>query len=463
MTYNNVSGLGGLTGAITALITTGLLARNVTVWFGRGTVNYSASAAISAVGTVTVPIPAAVLADPGVWHVKVVSPMATGFTLLPPNVTFQTRQSSNDVIMDVGASGLSDLTNLDNMLSCAKPIISPRNPAGADDDADLIANIRNGLDHGLGTHPTLVTAASGITNPATTSLGTFVSTAVNDPSGFALSCDGSVSSINDVAANATSSPNCVKVNTNRAWNYAFTQGFLTPDGRFSCDLPDNCKHGSFNGSDFGMSGQYNDDLITDYIDAANPQTVLDDLLFTSLDTMIQPTIPLLTPNNQLSSDIYSSPRFFWSPILTTVYTTGTDASYPVLTFRPAFVTQENPSLSATEKLLNSLSLELSVELAAVISGGISLLNGTLLAVIQAAIGPNTSLSSLLSLLQDPNASHKIEQHGLVVDTDLASDRRLMALRVMNINPGALPAVDLDYDGPVTDYLGSGPRVIRLVK
>ncbi len=33
---------------------------------------------------------------------------------------------------------------------------------------------------------------------------------------------------------------------------------------------------------------------------------------------------------------------------------------------------------------------------------------------------------------------------------------------MNINPGALPAVDPSYSGPVTDYLGSGPRVIRLV-
>ncbi len=290
-------------------------------------------------------IPAAVLAAPGVWHVKVVSPMATSFTLLPLGVTFQNRQATTAATIDIGASGLSDLTNLDNLMSCARPIITPRNPAGASEEQDLIANIRKGVDHGFSAHPSMVTAASGLTNLATTSVGTLLTSAINNPSGFALGCASNLSSVMDSAANAASSPNCVKTST-RSWNYAFTQGFLTNAGRLSCALPGNCKHGSFNGSDLGMAGQYNDDKIADYITAANKQTVLDDLLFTSLDTMIQPSVPVLTPNNQISSDIYASPRFFWSPVLTTVYTTpNVDEYYPVLTFRPTFITQETPSSS----------------------------------------------------------------------------------------------------------------------
>jgi hypothetical protein len=34
---------------------------------------------------------------------------------------------------------------------------------------------------------------------------------------------------------------------------------------------------------------------------------------------------------------------------------------------------------------------------------------------------------------------------------------------MTLAPGALPPVALDYDGPTTDYLGMGPRVVRLVE
>jgi hypothetical protein len=34
---------------------------------------------------------------------------------------------------------------------------------------------------------------------------------------------------------------------------------------------------------------------------------------------------------------------------------------------------------------------------------------------------------------------------------------------MTIEPAALPAVPGDYDGPISDYLGTGPKVIRLVR
>ena len=253
----------------------------------------------------------------------------------------------------------------------------------------------------------------------------------------------------------------MKVDTNQSWNYEFTQGFLTPQGRSAARCPTSATHGTFNGGDFGMAGQYNDDQITDYINATNKTPILDDMLFTSLDTMILTSIPLLTPDNLISSDLYASPRFFWAPVLTTVYTTGTTARYPVLTFRPAFITQESPTLSGAQKLLNTLSLEHNTELAGVISGGITLLKGVLLATIRAAIGLELDLASLLSLLQDPTP-----QQGRAARPRRGQEPRRRPPAQGGAGhehqPGRAARRRPDYSGPVTDYLGSGPRVIRLV-
>ena len=40
---------------------------------------------------------------------------------------------------------------------------------------------------------------------------------------------------------------------------------------------------------------------------------------------------------------------------------------------------------------------------------------------------------------------------------------LRALRFMTIEPSALPAVPDNYAGPITDYVGTGPKVVRLVR
>jgi hypothetical protein len=50
--------------------------------------------------------------------------------------------------------------------------------------------------------------------------------------------------------------------------------------------------------------------------------------------------------------------------------------------------------------------------------------------------------------------------GLVIDKAAAKVR---AARIMTIAPGALPAVPRNYTGPTTDYLGVGPKIVRLVK
>ena len=40
---------------------------------------------------------------------------------------------------------------------------------------------------------------------------------------------------------------------------------------------------------------------------------------------------------------------------------------------------------------------------------------------------------------------------------------LRALRFMTIEPSALPAVPADYAGPMSDYVGVGPKIVRLVR
>ena len=118
VSYNNASDLTGI-GAVLSLLTSNLVGLGVEVWFGRGSRVYKVPTAISAVGTTPlVAIPAAVLATPGEWHVKVMSPMATRYQLIS-GFTFGNSQSTNDVTISVGASGLGDLTSLDNLLSCA--------------------------------------------------------------------------------------------------------------------------------------------------------------------------------------------------------------------------------------------------------------------------------------------------------------------------------------------------------
>jgi hypothetical protein len=53
-----------------------------------------------------------------------------------------------------------------------------------------------------------------------------------------------------------------------------------------------------------------------------------------------------------------------------------------------------------------------------------------------------------------------DDHGILMND---SDHTLRALRFMTIEPSALPAVPDNYGGPITDYVGSGPKVVRLVR
>ena len=432
-------------------------------------------AATSLAGAATLQIPAQVKNAPGDWFVKILwaYPNYSKVDVGVPNVLVTTtytqslspattlRLSSNAAKQITVPASAADVTNLDNFLSCAKPVVSPRSPTGGDSQ-DMIDNIRRGVDHVLDQHPSVITALGGASGIATTPISTLAgpSSILADPTKFAFSCSvGDGVSVLDTAPNRASFPNCVNVNTTRSWSYEFTQGFLTGSGRLSCSVAA-CEHGTFPGSELGLNGSYNNDKITDFISGTNKQSVLDDMLLTSLDTFLTPSVPVATPADLLSQDLYSSPRFFWAPVLTTAFSTSTNAFYPILTFRPTFITEETPSTSATQALINALSVETVNDLKALAASGVSSLLGLgLISGLTSSLGLSTTTANLLTSLNDPT---KVEKYGLVLDTSAPVDSQLKALRVMNINPGALPAVDPDYDGPINDYLGSGPKIVRLV-
>ena len=69
-----------------------------------------------------------------------------------------------------------------------------------------------------------------------------------------------------------------------------------------------------------------------------PGTLLDSNLAFALDTYLLPGLPVVTPNDAIESDLYSSPRFGWAPVLSYVDLNASGRpDYPILTFRPVFL------------------------------------------------------------------------------------------------------------------------------
>jgi hypothetical protein len=111
----------------------------------------------------------------------------------------------------------------------------------------------------------------------------------------------------------------------------------------------------------------------------------------------------------------------WAPVISAPTAPNSAGYYPILTFRPIFVTQDAPSgIEAVDMVLD------------IVDSWVKTLLG---------ISPG-------------------DDHGLLMDD---AGTTLRALRFMTIEPAALPAVPGDYDGPISDYLGTGPKVIRLVR
>lgn len=334
-------------------------------------------------------LPAPVAGSAGSWEVKV----ATGPSVLgqPAGLTY----SQDTAVLEV-----TPRANLVNQVSCGRLLKSPR--GGTQDNINFVHNLEEGLDHLLTTHPSLATVGS-IDDEG--SLLTAISP---------LQCTHSSGSVQDTnGVRAGEVPNCVVTNMSNAYEAGFTAGMIGDSGRLTCTTTRPCRES------FQLNGrQINDDEFSDYV--TDPGLLTEESFF-SASTFLDTELPVVTPESALERDIYDSHRFMWVAVISTAGAVSAvqAGDYPVLTFRPIFITRRE---------------------------GIDL--------IPDPDGVVESLDDAFrSILQGTE-----DQGGLIMDGS-----ELSAVRFLTIEPGALPAVPSNYSGRISEYLGVGPKVIRLVR
>jgi len=406
-----------------------------------------------------------------------------------------------------------------DLVSCARPAQSPRlgftSGTYEGDSAAMGVNFAQGLDHGLAQFPALVNALDGVDIPSTlvpinNAVGNLVA-GVNS----AFQCDTNVRVKKDYSTRRTDGPNCFHVDTSKDWSTAVTKGLLTGGttptgtytGRLKCPATGPCNFKSSRPvltNPGGIAGTYNNDRFEDFVKAGG--SLLNDPFFMSLDSFLTPSLPLVTPPNDVVEEaLYDSPRFFWAPVSLSAFTTlppGAPGHHPILTFRPVFLTAEapnpNPLVSTIDTMLNDLiaaanakGVNLKTTLQYFADNALNLSPcGTVVSVVDLLLGillNQTQLNACqLELLKTPLftstglngsvgaflekylGSHIVTKDanntgsfgGLVIDKRSAKVR---AARIMTLAPGALPAVPRNYSGPTTAYLGVGPKIIRLIK
>jgi hypothetical protein len=345
--------------------------------------------------TVTGTLPDVVMQNPGTWEVKVGVRPPLGTTSWSDAMPF-------DVTLPAGAT---------EAIGSGRLLNSPR----ADEPDVALAlekNLQDGIDHPLTSHPNLVTVTAPTLTPDQA-----VAAASNPANLF--SCSNTAPHVLDVP-NPSGTPNCVRLQGTDAFvGTAFTEGILQADsggvaGRLVCSSTRPC-----NGPTATVRGvTINDDDFDSFV--VDP-TLLRSRLFFGLSTYITDGLPVITPENALSVDLYKSHRFMWVPIMSSPATPTPGGDFPILTFRPIFITQDVPTGWDTYDMLWDAS-------------------GALLAS--------------LGLAQSD------VQHGLLMSAD---GQTLKGMRFMTIEPTSLPLVPEDYDGPTTDYVGVGPKIVKLVK
>lgn len=357
------------------------------------------------VGHIPVTVPALVAETTGTWQVKVV------VENLDAGVPVSRTYSSDTSTFDVDAL-------VSSAASCGRLLKSPR--AGTQANINFEHNLQQGIDHLINQHPSLVSLGTDLDNLSFSQLDTLLDLtqcAGNDPK-----------DTNGLQPGQT--PVCVVTNMSNAYEAGFTPGMIGSDGRLACTADNPCRPGksfTFNGVSL------NNDLFTDFVE--NPSLLTSETFF-DLDTYLDTSIPVVTPESNLSRDIYNSHRFMWAAVVSTAGAVSAvqAGDYPIVTFRPIFITQ-SAALSGALPLLPLDLLPLSVP---TLPDAISLID-----------------TAMLTLLQPGLTDHS----GLLVD----EQNRLSAVRFMTITPDALPAVPADYSGPEAEYLGVGPRIIRLVE
>lgn len=340
-------------------------------------------------GYVEVALPAPVVVSAGTWQVKVA--VTAGLS-----TTYSVEFTTLDV---VAAATLPD------GVSCGRLVKSPRGNTQA--DVNMVLNLQEGIDHLLETYP-YVLGNGGLTRESLLNVAAVTQCASSNQA-----------TVRDVVY-PTGTPDCLVTNMSANYEAGFTEGMIGAAGRLTCTDAHPCRPGR----SFTLNGRsINDDYFTDFVEDTS---LLTSDTFFNLDTFLTTGLPVVTPTSNLHRDIYNSGRFMWVAVISTVGAVSEVQSgdYPVLTFRPIFVTQDSA--------LDQLPL---------VEGASA---GTVDVVDQA----------MRSALVQPHR----DEHGLIMDGD-----RLAALRFMTISPDALPAVPADYAGPESEYLGVGPKIIRLVE
>lgn len=365
---------------------------------------------------------------------------------------------------------------INNFVSCARPMQSPRLGI-TDDKSAMIINIAQGLDHGLAAFPGVTDALDAVTIAPSTAVPN-LSTLLSNPSS-AFACANNTAVKLDYPTRRTDGPNCFHVHTGMDWAAELTKGLLTGatlspggsvDGRLKCPSSGSCNFKASRpalSSPGGISGSYNDDHFSDFTltGADGSPRYLSDPFFMALDALVSPSLPVVTPpNDTVDPALYSSPRFFWAPVAVAAYTTKAAGDYPIMTFRPVFLTSDTAGSQITtpiDTLLQGLitqSQANGLTLVEVLTKlGQSLTCILAPTVCHLALLELADITSPLTNLLDGNV---VTVGGLVIDKAAA---RVRAARIMTVAPGALPAVPRNYNGPTTDYLGVGPKIVRLVK
>jgi hypothetical protein len=368
---------------------------------------------LSLLGTGVAPIPTAVFNQVGTWRVRV-GVKAVGST----NWTY----SKTDVEFNVQLPGLTQ-----DLLGCARLLKTPRDlQVGTPGNLDY--SLKAGVDHPIVPNPNLLTInTSSISNVPT------MLSALDDATAL-VSCNNQLPNVYDTGG-VHPTPNCVMPEQGANTYKEFTDGMIGPEetvpadssthagsytaaGRLVCTSSTPCNR-SFTLP--GFPGRLiNDDHFTDFV---KPDRVdlLTEPMFFNLGTYLTPGVPVVTPDSALLPDIYKSARFMWVPVISSPVAPNSANYYPVLTYRPIFITQDAPHY------LDEVDMVLDIV--------------------------DSWVKALLGISPD-------DDHGLLMN---AAGDTLRALRFMTIEPTALPAPADDYDGPMTDDLGNGPKVVRLVR
>ncbi|NYG56384.1 pilus assembly protein TadG-related protein [Nocardioides perillae] len=358
-------------------------------------------------GQVSVTLPAVVASTAGEWQVKVVTQTVVGSTVTSTAYSSDTSAVDVDPVL-AGATPVS----------CGRLLKSPR--AGTQANANFPLNFQHGIDHLIDSWPAAVPQGA-------------LDGALLRQVASGAACSGSNGvSVTDTNGNHHGDvPNCVVTMMSNAYEAGFHDGLVGPAGRLTCTQSAPCRPGE---SVLVDGRLVNDDELLDFVRVPSlltPATFSDTGRYLSRDAPV-------TPTSVFDRSIYDSHRFMWVAVVSTLGATSAvqAGDYPVLTFRPVFIT--GPEAFTDLPLLDPASIL-----------GLPGLQPAMATVI------TTIDTAMRELLQ----AGVTEQDGLLFD----SSGRLSAVRFVTISPDALPAVPADYTGPEAEYVGVGPRIVRLVE